>query len=197
MKTRDGIKSGLAWTFSERMAAQGVSTIVSIILARLLTPEHYGIIAIVTIFITVCDAFVSGGLGTTLVRMPKVTVQDYSTAFAINLIVSMVLYAILYLCAPMIANFYNMPILVNVVRVMGLRLPIAAISSIQQAYVQRRMAFRRFFFATLSGSLCSAVIGIALAYRGAGVWALVAQNMSNVSINVVTLYISNRWIPGL
>lgn len=197
MKTRDGIKSGLAWTFSERIIAQGVSTMVSIILARLLTPEHYGIIAIVTVFITLCDAFVSGGLGTALVRMPKVTVQDYSTAFAINLIVSMVLYSILYLCAPMIANFYNMPILVNVVRVMGLRLPIAAISSIQQAYVQRRMAFRKFFFATLSGSLCSAVIGIAFAYRGAGVWALVAQNMSNVSINVVTLYISNRWIPGL
>ena len=197
MEKRDGIKSGLVWTFGERMAAQGVSTIVSIILARLLTPEHYGIIAIVTVFITLCDAFVSGGLGTALVRKPQVTDQDYSTAFAINLIISIVLYAILYLCPPMIAGFYKMDILARTVRVMGLRLPIAAISSIQQAYVQRRMVFRRFFFATLSGSLCSAVIGIVLAYRGAGVWALVAQNMSNVAINVVALYLSNRWMPGL
>ena len=197
MEKRDGIKSGLVWTFGERMAAQGVSTIVSIILARLLTPEHYGIIAIVTVFIILCDAFVSGGLGTALVRKPQVTDQDYSTAFVINLIISIVLYAILYLCAPMIAGFYKMDILASIVRVMGLRLPIAAISSIQQAYVQRRMVFRRFFFATLSGSLCSAVIGIVLACRGAGVWALVAQNMSNVAINVVALYLSNRWMPGL
>ena len=197
MEKRDGIKSGLVWTFGERMAAQGVSTIVSIILARLLTPEHYGIIAIVTVFITLCDAFVSGGLGTALVRKPQVTDQDYSTAFVINLIISIILYAILYLCAPMIADFYKMDILASIVRVMGLRLPIAAISSIQQAYVQRRMVFRRFFFATLSGSLCSAVIGVVLAYRGAGVWALVAQNMSNVTINVVALYLSNRWMPGL
>lgn len=197
MEKRDGIKSGLVWTFGERMAAQGVSTIVSIILARLLTPEHYGIIAIVTVFITLCDAFVSGGLGTALVRKPQVTDQDYSTAFVINLIISIILYAILYLCAPMIADFYKMDILASIVRVMGLRLPIAAISSIQQAYVQRRMVFRRFFFATLSGSLCSAVIGVVLAYRGAGVWALVVQNMSNVTINVVALYLSNRWMPGL
>lgn len=154
---KSGIKGGLLWSFGERVSAQLVSTIVTIILARLLDPTHYGIISIVTVFITFCDVFVTSGMGSALVQKREATERDYNTAFYISLTISAVLYVLLFFAAPWIADFYAMPVLAWVLRIMALRLPLTAMNSIQQARVQRAMQFKRFFFATLFGTVLSEI----------------------------------------
>ncbi len=197
MGKQAGIKGGLIWSFGERITAQLVSTIVSIVLARFLEPDHYGIISIVTVFITLCDVFVTSGMGTALVQKKDITEDDYNTALSLNLLLGIVLYCVLFVSAPAIASFYEMNVLCDVIRIMGMRLPVAAINSIQQARIQRKMEFQRFFYATLLGTLSSAAVGITLACIGAGVWALVVQYLTNATINTVALFIIDRWIPRL
>ena len=192
---KSGIKGGLLWSFGERVSAQLVSMIVTIILARLLDPTHYGMISIVTVFITFCDVFVTSGMGSALVQKREATERDYNTAFYISLTISAVLYVLLFFAAPWIADFYAMPVLAWVLRIMALRLPLTAMNSIQQARVQRAMQFKRFFFATLFGTVLSGVVGITLALWGAGVWALVAQYLANAAVNTGVLFCVDKWIP--
>lgn len=192
--------SGLIWKFAERIGAQVVSTVVSIILARLLMPEDYGIVSLVTIFITLCNVFVVSGFGSALIQKKDADEVDFSSVFYASIVIALLLYALLFFTAPLIAKLYddvNAKLLVAVLRVMGLRLPIAAINSVQQAYVSRRMAFRKFFWATLFGTIASAVVGIWMAYSGYGVWALVAQYLTNVCIDTIILFIVDRWHPRL
>ena len=138
--------SGVIWKFAERIGAQVVTLIVSIILARILLPEDYGIVAIVTIFITICNVFVSNGFGSALIQKKDADDLDFSSVFYASIVISLVLYAIVFFTAPLIANFYGNELLKPVLQVMGLRVHIAAINSVQQAYVSRQMAFRKFFF---------------------------------------------------
>lgn len=186
---------GLIWKFAERIGSQLVSTVVSIILARILLPEDYGLVSIVTILITLCDVFVSNGFGNALIQKKEVDEVDFSSVFYAGLVISFGLYAVLFFSAPFIAQFYENDLLTLVLRVMGLRIPIASIYSVQQAYVSRQMNYRKFFIATLIGTVISGGIGIAMAYGGMGVWALVAQNMSNVAVNMVILFIVVKWKP--
>lgn len=189
------IKNGLLWSFGERISAQLVSTIVTIILARLLDPTYYGVIAIVTVFITFCDVFVTSGMGSALVQKKKATEEDYNTAFYISLSISVLLYIFLFFFSPWVAAFYEMPVLTWVLRVMALRLPLTAVNSIQQAHVQRSMQFKCFFFATLLGTVFSGVVGITLALWGAGVWALVVQYLFSTTVNTGVLFYVLNWIP--
>lgn len=189
--------SGLIWKFAERISAQLVSMVVSIILARLLAPNDYGIVSLVTIFITICNVFVTSGFGSALVQKKEADEVDFSSIFYVSIVIAIVLYLVLFFCAPLVAKFYENDLLTPVLRVMGLRLPIAAINSVQQAYVSRRMAFRKFFWATLFGTIVSGVVGIWMAYAGYGVWALVAQYMTNVCIDTIVLAIVDRWYPRL
>ena len=174
---KNGLLNNLSWKFAERIAAQLVTVIVSIILARMLTPQDYGIIAIVTIFITFANVFVSDGFGSALIQKKEVDALDYSSVLYFNIIFSIVLYAILFFCAPLIASFYGdgYEILTPVLRVLGLRIIVSAVNSVQQAYVSRKMIFKKFFWSTLIGTVLSAVVGIGMAYSGFGVWALVGQ----------------------
>ena len=188
---------GLTWTFAERITAQIVSTIVTIILARILDPEHYGIISIVTVFISVCDIFVTSGFNSAIVQRKNVTETTYNTTFIISFGISIFLYIILFLVAPYIAIFYNMPELTAVIRVMGLRLPLAAYNSIQQAEIQRNMQFKKFFIRTLVGTIISAFVGIGLALSGFGVWALVGQYLTNNIVNSIMLQFLGNWKPSL
>lgn len=200
MKTNNSgakITSGLLWTYGERITAQGISLIVSIILARLLSPEEYGIISIVMIFITICDAFVVGGFGNALIQKKDADDIDFSTMFYCGLILSVFLYCVLFVCSPSIAAFYDKEILVPVIRVLAIRIPVSGINSIQQARIQKKMDFKKFFFATLGGTIVSAVIGISMAYQGFGVWALVAQYLSNIIIDTIVLFLLERWHPRL
>ena len=189
--------TGLFWRFGERITAQLISFVVSIVLARILLPEQYGTIACVTIFITIANVFVTSGLGTSLIQKKNSDELDFSTMFWTSLSFSIVLYLILFFAAPLISHLYNDELLIPVIRVMGLKLPIAAVSSIQQAYVTNKMIFKKFFFSTLFGTLLSAVVGIVMAIKGFGVWALVAQYLTNSLVDTIVLFVTVSWRPRL
>ena len=194
---RSKVMSGLVWKFAERILAQLVTFVVSIILARLLSPEHYGSIAIVNIFIALANVFVVSGFGNSLIQKKDADDIDFSSVFYFNILLGIVFYGVVFLTAPFIASFYNMPILKPVLRVMGLRLIVASVNSVQHAYVAKKMLFRRFFWSTLGGTLASAVVGITMAYNGFGVWALVGQYMTNTVTDTLVLWFTVRWRPKL
>ena len=170
-----GVFTNLIWRCAERCGAQGVAFVVSIVLARLLAPEAYGTIALVTVFTTILNVFVNSGLGNALIQKKDADDLDFSSVFYFNVAMCLVLYAGIFLTAPLIARFYNDETLTPVVRVLSLTLVISGVKNVQQAYVSRTMQFKNFFYSTLGGTIGAAFVGIFLAYRGCGVWALVAS----------------------
>lgn len=184
---------GAFWKFAERIAAQLVSLIVSIILARLLSPTEYGTISLVMVFITIANVFVSSGFGQALIQKKDADTLDFSSVFYVSLFFTGLIYVGLFFAAVPIADFYNMPILIPVLRVLAISVPIMGINSVQQAYVARKMQFKLFFYATFIGTVISAVVGIILAYSGFGVWALVAQTLTNNVIDTIVLQLSIKW----
>lgn len=194
---KDSALAGVAWAFAERILAQVVSLVVSIILARLLLPSEYGIVALVMVFITIANVFVSYGLGDALIQKKDADARDFSTIFYCNITISILIYGLIVLAAPFLADFYHEPLLVPVFCVLGIKIPIAAINSIQHAYVSKHMQFRKFFFSTLGGTLFSGVVGIWMAYRGYGVWALVTQYLMNTCIDTIVLFFTVKWRPTL
>lgn len=195
MDKGNGTLESLVWKFGERISAQLVSTIVTIILARILTPSDYGVIAIVTIIITFCNAFVSGGLGNSLIQKKNADELDFSSIFYFGMAISALLYLIMFFFAIPISSFYNNEQLVAIIRVMALRLPFAAANSVQQAYISKKMQFKKFFLSTLFGTIVSAFVGITMALYGFGAWALVFQYLTNVIIDTTVLFIVGGWKP--
>ena len=189
------VLSNLIWRFMERCGAQLVSFVVSIVLARLLCPEDYGTIALVMVFITILQTFVDSGFGNALIQKKDADDIDFSSVFYFNIVSCTLLYAIMFVSAPMIAKFYENPELTAVVRVLSLKLVIAGTKNVQQAYVSKNMIFKKFFFATLAGTIGAAVIGITMAYFGFGVWALVTQQLFNLLIDTIILWIVVKWRP--
>ena len=169
--------------------------IVSVVLARILAPEDYGTIALVTVFTSILQVFVDSGLGTALIQKKDADDLDFSSVFYFNFTVCMILYIGMFFCAPYIAKFYKNLTLIPVIRVLSLTIIISGIKGIQQSYVSRNMLFKRFFFSTLGGTVFSAFLGIGLAYAGAGVWALVVQQLSNAAIDTLILWITVKWRP--
>lgn len=194
-KETGGVLPNFFWRLAERFGAQGVALVVSIILARLLVPEVYGTIALVTVFTQILNVFVDSGFGNALIQKKDADDLDFSTVFYFNIAVCLLLYAGVFLAAPWIARFYNDLALTPVVRVLSLTLIISGVKNVQQAYVSRTMQFKRFFFATLGGTIGAAVIGIAMAYFGFGVWALVAQQIFNATVDTLILWITVKWRP--
>ena len=192
---RRKVFSGLFWKFGERITAQVISLIVSIVLARLLTPHDYGAVSLVMIFITIANVFVSGGFGNSLIQKKNADNLDFSSVFFISIGIGTTLYVLLFAAAPLIASFYGLPILTPVLRVLGIRIIVASINSVQHAYVFRHMLFKRFFWSTLFGTLLSGVVGIAMAYHGFGVWSLVAQYLTNTCTDTIVLWFTVRWRP--
>lgn len=187
--------SGFAYKFAERVGAQGINFIIQIILARLLMPEEYGLIALVTVFITISDVFVTYGFGNSLVVNKKSDQIDFSTCFYFGIALSVLLYTIVFFGAPLVASFYEKPALTAILRVMALRIPMAAVNSVQHAYVSKHMWFKKFFYATLIGTITSGVIAVIMAYLGFGVWALVEQYLGNVLMDTVCLWFIVGWRP--
>jgi len=194
---KKSVFSGLIWKFIEVLSVDGVSFVVSIILARLLMPEDFGEISLVTIFITLANVFVVYGLGTALIQKKDSNSVDFSSVFYFNGGLSIVLYFILFFCAPLIASFYGSAKLTLILRVLGLRIPIASISTIQNAYVSKHMQFKKAFLGSLIGTIISAIIGIWMAYAGCGVWALVGQSLSVTAVNCIVLFFIIKWKPTL
>lgn len=189
--------SGLFWRFAERCSSQIISFVVSIILARLLTPDDYGLIGLITVFINILLVFAQSGLGNALVQRKNIDDTEFSTVFYFSLVFSLVLYGILWSIAPYIAKFYNEVRLVKIVRVLGVTVIIGAVNSVQQAYVQKTMQFKKFFTSTLAGTIASAIIGIYMAYNNYGVWALVWQQLINQVSHIVILWFTVKWRPKL
>lgn len=194
---KESVLSNLIWRYAERCGAQLVTFIVSVVLARILTPEDYGTIALVTVFTTIMQVFVDSGLSTALIQKKDADDLDFSSVFYFNFVVCIILYLIMFFAAPLIASFYNMPELLPVIRVISLTIVISGVKGVQQSYVSRNMLFKRFFYATLGGTIFSAFLGIAMAYAGFGVWAIVAQQLSNTAIDTLILWTTVKWRPHL
>lgn len=189
------ILSNFIWRFAERCGAQLVTAVVSVLLARLLAPDDYGMIALVSVFTNIMYVFVDCGLSTALIQKKDADDLDFSSVFYFNFAVCVLIYLIMFIAAPYIAAFYKRPGLTPIVRVISLTLVLSGVKSVQQVYVSRNMLFRLFFFSTLGGTLFSAALGLWMAYAGFGVWALVAQQLSNTTIDTLILFLTVKWCP--
>ena len=193
--TKKSVIGNFIWRFAERCGAQLVTFIVSIVLARILDPKDYCTISLVTFFTTILQVFVDSGLVTALIQKKNADDLDFSSVFYFNFIVCIILYVGMFIAAPYIALFYKDTTLTPVIRVISLTIVISGVKGIQQAYVSKNMLFKRFFFSTIGGTIFSAVLGIAMAYMGYGVWALVAQQLSNTAIDTLILWLTVKWRP--
>ncbi len=196
-ETNKKVTTNLLWRFMERCGAQGVSLIVSIILARLLDPAAYGTIAMVTVFTNILNVFINCGLGGALIQKKDADNIDFSTVFFFNIMMCTILYIGMFFAAPLIASFYERPELTSIVRVLSLTLVISGVKNIQHSYVSKYLLFKRFFFATLGGTIGAAFLGIFLAYKGYGVWALIIQGLFNNIVDTIILWITVKWRPQL
>lgn len=189
--------SGFLWKFSERTMSQLVSFVVSIVLARILTPTDYGLVALVNVFIIIADVFVTSGFSSSLIQKNNANKIDFSSIFYCSLVFSILVYFLVFISAPLIASFYHNDQLILILRVFALRLPISAFNSIQQAYVSRNLAFKKIFISTSFATIFSGVIGIILALYGFGVWALVFQYLINSLVETIVLFFQIPWHPQL
>ena len=187
--------SGFAYRFAERALARGISFVLQLLLARLLMPEEYGLIALVTVVITICDVFVTYGFGNALIVNKDSDQLDFSTCFYFCIFLAVIIYIGLFFASPLIAAYYRQEGLTPILRVMGFRIPLAAINSVQHAYVSKHLRFKKFFYATLIGTVISGVIAVVMAYLGCGVWALVEQYLGNAFIDTLCLWIIVGWRP--
>lgn len=187
--------SNFLWRFFERCGAQLVTFIVSIVLARLLDPVVYGTIALVTAIITILEVLVNSGFATALIQKKNADDLDFSSVFYFNLILSVLLYAVVFFIAPLFSKFYSNAQLTSIIRILGIVIIIFGIKNVQQAFVSRNFLFKKFFFATLIGTIGAAIVGIVMAKLGFGVWALVAQTLFNNAVDTLVLWITVKWRP--
>lgn len=189
------VANGFIWRLLERFGAQGVTFVVGLLLARILEVEDYGTVAIVSIFTSILSVFVTSGLNDALVQKKDADDLDFSTVFYFNIVICLAMYALMFFGAPLIARYYERPYLVPYIRVLSLILVFGGIKNIQCAYVARNLLFKRFFFATLIGTVTAAGVGIWMALKGYGAWALIVQNLVNTTIDTVILWMTVRWRP--
>ena len=197
MSSKATIISSLIWKFLERIGIQGTQFVVSIVLARLLAPENFGLIAIVTIIISIANVFIQSGLGTALIQKKDADDLDFSSIFYASLSLATIIYTGIFFTTPLIAQFYNNDELIPIIRVLTLTLFIGVFSSIQYAYVARNMMFKKLFFRSMGSIIPSSIVGISLAFAGFGVWALVAQQLFSASLSVIILWFTVPWRPRL
>ena len=191
--------SNFLWKFLEQVSSQIVNLIVSIVLARILLPEDYGVVTVILIFITICDVFIIQGFSSALIQKKDADELDFSSMFHASFIISFLLYLILFFTAPLIQDLFGPQYesLSSILRVMGLQIPLSSLKSTQQAFVSRELLFKKFFFATMSGKIVSAVVGIYMALKGFGAWALAGQMLSAIIVDTAILYLIVSWKPKM
>ena len=187
--------SGLFWQFLQKSSGQVVSFAISVVLARLLMPEEFGVVALAGMFTILTGIFIDCGFGSALIQKKDANELDYSTVFWVQTFFSIIVYLIVYSLSPWFAALFHEERLVAVVRVLGVGMILGTVGGIQNVIVTRRMAFKTYFYATMVGSILSGGIGVWLAYRNWGVWALVVQNLSSTIINTITVFVQVRWLP--
>lgn len=193
--SKNKVISSLIWKFLERGGVQGVQFVLSIILARLVTPEDYGVIAILLVFIQIATVFIQSGFNTALIQKKESDDLDFSSIFYLSLFVAGILYILLFFASPFVAKFYKSETLTQLLRVISLTLFFGAVNSVQNAYVSKTMQFRRFFFSSMGAVIGSGIVGIVMAYKGFGVWALVAQQLVRDFLICIILWFTVKWRP--
>ena len=194
---KDKTVKGVGWSAADAFLAQGVSFLVGLVLARILSPDESGLIGIVTIFTAIMTGIIDSGFSNAIIRKTKVNDEDYSTLFIFNLVVSGLLYFLLFFSAPWIASFFARPQLIPLVRVMGLLLIFQALSIVQYTILSRRIDFKTKTKASVTSAVISGIIGIVMAFAGFGVWSLVGQQLSRQLFYSLCLWALNRWWPKL
>ena len=197
----DSLKStatkGILWSFVERFSVQGVQFVIMIIMARLLTPEDYGLIGMLAVFLAVSQSLIDSGFSQSLIRKQNRTEIDNSTVFYFNIIVSVVLYLILFISAPFVSDFYDTPQLTPIMRVVCLSVIINSLAVVQRAHLTINIDFKTQAKASLIAAVTSGIVGISLAYTDYGVWSLVWQQLLNLGINTLLLWFFSKWRPIL
>ena len=191
------IFSSLIWKFLERGGTQGIQFILQLVLARLLSPKDYGVVAIITVFIAISTVFVQSGLNIALIQKQKIDEKDISSVFYMSLVIALIMYLILWIFASTIANFYKMQDLDSMIRVMGLVLFLNTFISVQNAIISRNMEFKKLFYSSLGAVIISGIGGIVLAYKGFGVWTLIYQYLLNQTFLCIILWFNVKWRPKL
>lgn len=187
---------GVAWSGVERLSTSCVQFIANIILARLLAPEDFGLLAMIAIFIQISQTFIDSGFSNALIQKKDRTQLDYSTVFFFNLGISGLLYIVLFFCSPLIADFFGNPKLTSLTRIVGLNLIIGALVSVHRTKLTIELRFKIQSIITLSSSLISSILAIWMAYAGFGVWSLVTLTVINILLQTILIYIIIKWRPS-
>lgn len=195
----DSLKSktqkGILWSAIEHLGGTGIQFLISLVVARLLSPEDYGVIAIPVVFIGIAQVFISSGFGGALIRKPELSDKDLSTAFYFNIIVGIVCYALLFIASPYIASFYHNKILTSLVQVAGLALILNPLCIVQTSLLTRKIDFKKQAVITTAGTFIGGIVAILMAYRGLGVWSLVVQQVLTYVIRTIMLWLTTEWVP--
>ncbi|MCY0979370.1 lipopolysaccharide biosynthesis protein [Chryseobacterium wangxinyae] len=189
--------AGMIWTYSQQFGTQALTFVVSVVLARILLPEEFGLIGMLAIFIGIGNTLFDGGMTSSLIRTAEVNQEDYSTVFYFNLVCSIIIYGILYLCAPLIADFYSQPSLASITRVYGLTFVISAFGAVQNTILTRELKFKKQALITFPAVFIGGVIGVLMAYKNWGVWSLVGLAITNSFFTSFFLWVSSKWHPIL
>lgn len=195
--TKSEVVANFSWQYIEKFGSQVVGFVVSIVLARLMAPEAFGVVAIIGVFTNVLNVFVDSGFGNALIQKKNADHVDFSSVFYFNVVMCCSLYTLSFLAAPYIAVFYDNSQLTLLIRVTSLTLVISGFRSVQQAYVSRNMLFKKLLIASAISLSISAVLGIYFAYKGFGAWSIVIQQLSNTAVCTLLLWFIVRWRPGL
>lgn len=195
MVTKQQVAKGLMWNAIERFSTQGIQFVLTIVIARILSPDDYGLVAMLSVFMTIAQTLVDSGFGNALIQKKDRTEMDYCTTFYFNIVISILLYFLLYLTAPLIASFYNQFELIKIIRIYGLFLITNSFSVVQMARFTIAMDFKRMAFASLLSVLVGGCVGIWMAYQGYGVWALVFQALAGNLVWGLGLWILAQWMP--
>ena len=197
MSLKKQATTGLVWTFAQQFGNQALGFVVSLILARVLLPEEFGVIGMITVFIGLGKALVNSGLTQSLIRRKEITEVDLSTIFYFNLFASILVYCIIYLSAPLIAEFYNTAILKDVIRVFGITFVLTALAAVQGARFIRDMNFKIQALMSIPSTVIGGIVGISMAYSGYGVWSLVWSSLSSTFASTIQLWYFSNWKPKL
>lgn len=189
--------SGLVWQFLQKTISLLFSFVITVVLARLLAPEDYGVVALACMFNILVGIFISGSMDAALIQKKDADELDYNTVFYSSLFMSFVIYGVVYFGSPYFASLYHNDLICPVMRVLALTMPIGALAMVQNAVISRQMEFKKFFCSSLIGQVISAVIGVVMAYQGFGPWALVAQQIASTITNTMVMFCIVRWHPKL
>ena len=194
---RSQLLHGVVWNFIEKVLIRGVSFFISIILARLLSPSDYGLIGMLAVFVSISNVFIEGGLAKALIQRQDCQDIDFSTAFVANVGMSLVIYLVMFISAPWIAAFYNEPILIPLTRILSLNFILGSFNIVQRAKLMAQVDFKSLAQINVISTIVSGLVGIAMAYWGTGVWALVGQTLCSTIVLIVLLPIYSKWTPSI